>query len=60
MNYKQVEAMRRKKTTGNPWREYERRKMALPPMPADEYEDAIRKIAQDLGLDGNRAPKYFA
>lgn len=37
-------------TKRDPWQEYERRKRALPPMPADEYEAAVRKIAQELGV----------
>lgn len=59
MNYKQVEAMHHKKASGNPWKQYEHRKMALPPMPPDEYEAAIRGILQELGLGGKEPPKYF-
>ena len=30
--------------------EYERRKKALPPMSAQEYERAIREICRELGI----------
>lgn len=32
------------------WREYERRKASLPPMPPDEYERAVAEIAQEAGV----------
>ena len=34
----------------NPWREYERRKRALPPMPAEDYERAVADIAAETGV----------
>lgn len=36
---------------GDEWREYERRKAALPPdLTPDQYEQACRDIAEELGL----------
>ena len=35
---------------GDEWREYERRKAALPDLTPDEYERACREIAEELGL----------
>ena len=32
------------------YREYERRKKALPPMSAEEYERAIREICEELRI----------
>ncbi len=32
------------------WTEYERLKAALPPMEPNEYEKAIKEIAERLGL----------
>ena len=32
------------------WQEYERRKAALPPLSPAEYEAALKRIAQELGL----------
>jgi hypothetical protein len=32
------------------WRDYERLKRALPPMPPTEYEKAIEEICRNLGI----------
>jgi uncharacterized protein (DUF2384 family) len=32
------------------YREYERRKKALPPMSSEEYERAVREICRELGI----------
>ena len=32
------------------YREYERRKKALPPMSPEEYERAVREICRELGI----------
>lgn len=36
--------------TADRWQEYERRKKALPPMRPAEYEEAVRRIAKELGV----------
>jgi hypothetical protein len=36
--------------TGDVWQAYEAFKRALPVMPCDEYEAAIKGICQELGL----------
>jgi hypothetical protein len=35
-------------STSNKWAEFERRKMALPPMSPKEYERAVREICREL------------
>ena len=37
-------------STSNKWAEFERRKRALPPMSAEEYERAVREICRELGI----------
>lgn len=40
----------RKQKPVTPARQFERRKAALPPMPATEREDAIKQIGRELGI----------